>query len=63
MIFFQHRNGVKENYWLIKILITMKLTLILVICLSVQTMANVYSQTKISLRLQGVGLKKALSAI
>jgi TonB-linked SusC/RagA family outer membrane protein len=63
MIFFQHRNGVKENYWLIKLLITMKLTLILIICLSVQTFANVYSQTKVSLHLEGVDLKKALSAI
>jgi TonB-linked SusC/RagA family outer membrane protein len=63
MIFFQHHNGVRENYWLIKLLITMKLTLTLIICLSVQTFANVYSQTKISLHLDGVNLKKALSAI
>jgi len=41
----------------------MKLTLILIVCLSFQSLANVYSQTKISLRLEGVDLKKALSAI
>ncbi|WP_157274134.1 SusC/RagA family TonB-linked outer membrane protein [Pedobacter sp. BAL39] len=41
----------------------MKLTFIMIICLSLQSMANVYSQTKISLRMESVALKKALAAI
>ncbi|WP_345947640.1 SusC/RagA family TonB-linked outer membrane protein [Mucilaginibacter sp. PAMB04274] len=41
----------------------MKLTFVLAICLSFQALANVYSQTKITLQLNNVSLTKALELI
>jgi TonB-linked SusC/RagA family outer membrane protein len=63
MIFFKHLKGVSERYWLIKTLIIMKLTLLLTICFGLQCFANAYSQTKVTLKLTNVTLKKALDVI
>jgi TonB-linked SusC/RagA family outer membrane protein len=63
MKYFKHPKGVRDNYWLFKSIIIMKLTFILTVFFSLQTMAKVYSQQKVTFNVKSADFKKVISAI
>lgn len=63
MKIFKYLIGITNTYWL-KLLLTMKLTFAFILLLNFQALAtNVYSQTKVTLKLKSANFKKILSAI
>jgi TonB-dependent starch-binding outer membrane protein SusC len=63
MKIFKYPIGITNTYWL-KLLLTMKLTFAFILLLNFQALAsNVYSQTKVTLKLKSANFKKILSAI
>lgn len=63
MKFSKHLKGVRDKYWLSKSLLIMKLTLILIVVFSLQSVANVYSQQNVTMNLKSVDFKKVISVI
>jgi len=63
MKYFKHPKGVRDNYWLFKSILIMKLTFILTVFFSLQTMAKVYSQQKVTFNVKSVDFNKVISAI
>jgi len=63
MKFFKHPRGVELGYWLLKKLIIMKLIITLILALSLNTFAKTFSQTKITLSVKSIELKKVLLLI
>ncbi|QEC79872.1 SusC/RagA family TonB-linked outer membrane protein [Mucilaginibacter ginsenosidivorax] len=63
MKYFKHPKGVRDNYWLFKSILIMKLTLILVVAFSLQSIANVYSQQKVTFNIKSADFNKVISAI
>jgi TonB-linked SusC/RagA family outer membrane protein len=64
MKFFKHpKMGVMEKYWLFKSLLIMKLTTILIILFNLNVVANVYSQTTVTINLKSADFKKVISTI
>lgn len=63
MKFFKHPLGVRDKYWLFKSLLIMKLTFALILFFNLQAIANVYSQTKVTLNLKSVDFKRVLAII
>ena len=63
MKYFKHPKGVRDNYWLFKSILIMKLTFILTVFFSLQTMAKVYSQQKVTFNVKSVAFSKVISAI
>lgn len=63
MEYFKHPKGVRDKYWLLKSVLIMKLTLILIVAFTLQSVANVYSQQKVTLNLRSADLSKVISAI
>lgn len=63
MNFFKHLIGVKDKYWLFKSLLIMKLTFALILFFNFQAIANVYSQTKVTLNFKSADFKKVLTTI
>src|SRR5690242_7839646 len=59
----RYPRGVSVRYWLIKSFVIMKLAFIILLVSCLQVAANGYGQTKITLNLKSVALKKALSVI
>src|SRR5579864_8686129 len=63
MKFFKHpKVGVRDNYWLLKSILIMKLTLILLF-FNLHVIADVHSQTRVTLNLKSADFKKILSSI
>jgi len=63
MKYFKHPKGVRDNYWLFKSILIMKLTFILVVAFSLQSIANVYSQQKVTFNVKSADFSKVISAI
>src|ERR1700730_8576598 len=64
MKFFKHpKAGVKGNYWLLKSILIMKLTLILLLFFNLHVIADVHSQTRVTLNLKAADFKKIISSI
>jgi hypothetical protein len=63
MKYFKHPKGVRDNYWLFKSILIMKLTFILVVAFSLQSIANVYSQQKVTFNIKSADFSKVISAI
>jgi TonB-linked SusC/RagA family outer membrane protein len=63
MIFLNHSKSVKAKYWLFKFLVIMKLTITLILFFNLQVIANVYSQTKVTLDMRSADIKKVFSAM
>lgn len=63
MKYFKHLKGVKDKYWLYKSILIMKLTLILIVAFSLQSVANVYSQQKVTINLKSADFMKVISVI
>ncbi len=63
MKYFKHPKGVRDNYWLFKSILIMKLTFILTVLFSLQTMAKVYSQQKVTFNVKSADFNKVISAI
>jgi TonB-linked SusC/RagA family outer membrane protein len=63
MKYFRHLKGVKDKYWLYKSILIMKLTLILIAAFSLQSIASVYSQQKVTINLKSTDFKTVISAI
>lgn len=63
MNYFKHPKGVKDKYWLLKSILITKLTFILTVAFSLQSIASVYSQQKVTLNLKSVDFNKVISAI
>lgn len=63
MKYFKHLKGVKDKYWLYKSILIMKLTLILILAFSLQSVANVYSQQKVTINLKSADFMKVISVI
>jgi TonB-linked SusC/RagA family outer membrane protein len=63
MKYFKHPGGVRDKYWLFKSILIMKLTLILIVTFSLQSIANVYSQQKVTLNIKSADFTKVINAI
>src|ERR1700704_3199529 len=64
MKFFKHpKMGVTGKYWLLKSIVIMKLTLILLLFFNLHVVADVYSQTRVTLNLKAADFKKIISSI
>jgi TonB-linked SusC/RagA family outer membrane protein len=63
MKYFKHPVGVRDKYWLLKSMLIMKLTLFFIVMFSLQSVANVYSQQKVTINTKSADFKKILSAI
>ncbi len=63
MKYFKHLKGVKDKYWLFKSILIMKLTFFLIIILNLQAVANVYSQSKVTINIKSADFKKVIAAI
>lgn len=63
MKYFKHPGGVRDKYWLFKSILIMKLTLILIVAFSLQSIANVYSQQKVTLNIKSADFTKVINAI
>jgi TonB-linked SusC/RagA family outer membrane protein len=64
MKFFKHpKIGVTGKYWLLKSILIMKLTLILLLFFNLHVVADVYSQTTVTLNLKSADFKKIISSI
>jgi TonB-linked SusC/RagA family outer membrane protein len=63
MKYFKHLKGVRDKYWLFKSILIMKLTFILIVIFNLQAVANVYSQSKVTLNIKSADFKKVISAI
>jgi TonB-linked SusC/RagA family outer membrane protein len=63
MEYFKHPKGVRDKYWLLKSILIMKLTLILIVAFTLQSVANVYSQQKVTINLKSADFSKVISAI
>jgi len=64
MNFFKHpKMGVRDSYWLLKSILIMKLTLILLLFFNLHVIADVHSQTKVTLNLKAADFKKIISSI
>src|SRR5579864_6703772 len=64
MKFFKHpKVGVRDNYWLLKSILIMKLTLILLLFFNLHVCADAYSQTRVTLNLRSADFKKIISSI
>ncbi|MDB5287479.1 MAG: SusC/RagA family TonB-linked outer membrane protein [Mucilaginibacter sp.] len=63
MNYFKHPEGVKDKYWLFKSILIMKLTFILIVLFSLQSVANVYSQQRVNLNLKSADFIKVITAI
>ena len=63
MKYFKHLKGVRDKHWLFKSILIMKLTLTFIIIFSLQSVANVYSQQKVTINLKSADFKKVISAI
>src|SRR5882757_11078737 len=64
MNFFKHpKAGVRDNYWLLKSILIMKLTLVLLLFFNLHVIADVHSQTKVTLNLKAADFKKIISSI
>jgi TonB-linked SusC/RagA family outer membrane protein len=63
MKYFKHPRGVEDKYWLKQSILIMKLTLILIVILNFQALADVYSQTKVTINLKSADFKKVIAAI
>lgn len=63
MKYFKHPKGVRDNYWLFKSILIMKLTFILTVFFSLHSMAKVYSQQKVTFNVKSVAFGKVISAI
>ncbi len=64
MKFFKHpQMGVTEKYWLLKSILIMKLTLLLILLFNLNVVADVYSQTKVTLNLKSARFKTIISSI
>ncbi len=64
MKFFKHpKMGVRDSYWLLKSILIMKLTLILLLFFNLHVIADVHSQTKVTLNLKAADFKKIISSI
>ena len=63
MKYFVHPEGVKDKYWLFKSILIMKLTLILMLFFTFQSVASVFSQQKVTINTKSADFKKIISAI
>ena len=63
MEYFKHPKGVRDKYWLLKSILIMKLTLILIVTFTLQSVANVYSQQKVTINLKSADFTKVIAAI
>lgn len=63
MKYFKHPKGVRDKYWLLKSILIMKLTFILIVAFTLQSVANVYSQQKVTLNVHSVNFTKVINAI
>ena len=63
MKIFKHPKGVLDKYWLHKSILIMKLTLILIVAFTLQSVANGYSQQKVTINLKSADFKKVIAAI
>jgi len=63
MKYFKHLLGVRNKYWLYRSILIMKLTLILIVIFNLQSVANVYSQQKVTINLKSADFKEVISAI
>lgn len=55
--------GVRNKYWLCKSILITKLTLILIVIFSLQSVANVYSQQKVTINLKSANFKEIIAAL
>ena len=55
--------GVTAKYWLLKSILIMKLTLILILFFNLHVVADVFSQTRVTLNLKAADFKKIISSI
>jgi TonB-linked SusC/RagA family outer membrane protein len=63
MKYFKHLKGVRDRYWLFKLILIMKLTLIFIVIFNLQSVASVYSQQKVTINLKSADFKTVISAI
>jgi len=63
MKYFKHLKGVRDKYWLFKSLLIMKLIFVFLVIFNLQSLANVYSQQKVTINLKSADFKKIISAI
>ena len=63
MKYFRHPVGVGNKYWLYKSILIMKLTLLLILIFNLNSVADVYSQQKVTINLKSADFKKVISSI
>ena len=64
MKFFKHpKVGARDSYWLLKSILIMKLTLVLLLFFNLHVIADVHSQTRVTLNLKAADFKKIISSI
>lgn len=63
MKYFRHPLGVRDKYWLLKSMLIMKLTLFFIVLFSLQSIANSYSQQKVTINTKSADFKKIVASI
>ncbi len=63
MKYFKHPVGVIDKYWLYKSILIMKLTLFFIVIFTLQSVASVFSQQKVTINVKSADFKKVIAAI